>query len=114
MSLSKKLQIPVGVATCVVDAPHGFTLDGPVTNDPEAGAVLAFARDRKALTANAGPAFAAARADRIAWIAYPKAGQRGTDLDRDILWELLKAERIRPVRQVSIDDTRSALRFRPG
>ena len=32
----------------------------------------------------------AAKADRIAWFAYPKAGQLGTDLNRDILWRHLE------------------------
>ena len=31
------------------------------------------------------PRVAAAKADRLAWLAYPKAGQLGTDLNRDIV-----------------------------
>jgi len=58
--------------------------------------------------------FEAAKADRLAWIAYPKASQMGTDLNRDILWKLVKPMGIRPVRQVSVDDTWSAMRFRPA
>jgi hypothetical protein len=27
-----------------------------------------------------------AKEDRIAWLAYPKAGKLDTDLNRDILW----------------------------
>ncbi len=38
----------------------------------------------------------------------------GTDLNRDSLWELLSGDGIRPVRQIAIDDTWSALRFRPS
>jgi hypothetical protein len=47
------------------------------------------------------------------WIAYPKAGKLGTDLSRDIL-AALTAEGIQPVRQVTVDETWSALRFRPA
>jgi hypothetical protein len=48
----------------------------------------------------------------LAWIAYPKAGQLGTDLNRDILARSLTGRGVRPVRQVAIDDVGSALRFR--
>jgi len=54
----------------------------------------------------------AAMEDRLAWIAYPKAGQLGTDLNRDILWRHLLKRRIQGVRQIAIDDSWSALRFR--
>lgn len=60
------------------------------------------------------PVIAAARADRLAWISYPKAGKLGTDLNRDRLARAMTAQGIQPVRQVSIDDTWSALRFRPA
>lgn len=56
---------------------------------------------------------AAARADRLTWIAYLKGGQRGTDLDRDSLNDALKEQGVRAVRQVSVDSIWSALRFRP-
>ncbi|HEX7442996.1 MAG TPA: hypothetical protein VF320_03855, partial [Acidimicrobiales bacterium] len=57
---------------------------------------------------------AAASADRLTWVAYPKAGQLGTDLNRDSLASRLTPHGVRPVRQVSIDDVWSALRFRPA
>jgi hypothetical protein len=59
-------------------------------------------------------AVAAARADRLAWIGYPKGGQLGTDLNRDRLVAALADHGVQPVRQVSLDDTWSALRFRPA
>ena len=49
-----------------------------------------------------------ASADRLASLAYPKARQLGTDLDRDFLRGHL------PVRQVALDDVWSAMRFRPA
>src|SRR3989442_14366428 len=58
------------------------------------------------------PVVEAAMEDRLAWIAYPKAGQLGTDLNRDILWRHLLKRRIQGVRQIAIDDVWSALRFR--
>jgi len=59
------------------------------------------------------PAITAAREDRLAWIAYPKAGKLGTDLNRDILARLARERGIQPVRQIAINETWSALRFRP-
>jgi hypothetical protein len=47
------------------------------------------------------------------WIAYPKSGKLGTDLNRDILAELIRQKSFDPVRQVAIDDTWSALWFKP-
>ena len=55
----------------------------------------------------------AALDDRLAWIAYPKSRQLGTDLNRDSLAALVAARGARPVRSVSIDGIWSAIRFRP-
>jgi phage-related baseplate assembly protein len=62
----------------------------------------------------ATPAVEAARQDKLAWIAHPKARQLGTDLNRDLLAAALEDQGVQPVRQVSIDGTWSALRFRPA
>jgi hypothetical protein len=71
--------------------------------------------DQGAVTARvAGPAVEAARHDRLAWIAYPRAGQLGTDINRDSLVASVAELGIRPVRQVSLDEVWSALRFRPA
>jgi len=61
-----------------------------------------------------GRAISAAGRDALAWIAYPKAGQIGTDLNRDSLAAAAREQGVRPVRQVAIDEVWSALRFRPG
>jgi hypothetical protein len=72
-----------------------------------------FVRNRDELE-SAAPALDAARADKLAWIAYPKAGQLGTDLNRDVLARSLTAVGVQPVRQIAIDEVWSALRFRPA
>ena len=118
MDLAAKLQIKPGTQVAVVAGPaDGPDLGGlgPLTADPaQAGAVIAFARQRADLTGAAGPAIEAARADRLAWIAYPKAGQLGTDINRDSLAAAVAELGVRPVRQVSLDEVWSALRFRPA
>ncbi len=46
------------------------------------------------------------------WIAYPKGGR--ADINRDSLWPIVAEHTgMRPITQVSLDDTWSALRFRP-
>jgi hypothetical protein len=47
----------------------------------------------------------------VFWIAYPKGGK--SDINRDSLWPILGDYAMRPISQVAVDDTWSALRFRP-
>jgi len=119
MDVTAKLQIKAGqrVATVAAssDVPAVAAADAnPPAEPADADAVIAFARNKAELATVATPAVEAARQDRLAWVAYPKAGKLGTDLNRDILAALLTAEGVQPVRQVAIDETWSALRFRPA
>ena len=118
MDLAQKLGIKQGQTVYVGNAPEGFALDLPdearlAADGGSAGAVLVFVRDSSELAADAGLFGDAARRDAIAYVAYPKAGLLGTDLNRDVIWRLLSAQGIRPVRQIAVDDVWSALRFRP-
>jgi hypothetical protein len=118
VDLAAKLQIKPDTRVAVIgrpaDGPDLAQL-GPLASDPAAaGAVVAFARRRGDLTGIASPAVQAAREDRLAWIAYPKAGQLGTDINRDSLASAVAEFGVRPVRQVSLDDVWSALRLRPA
>lgn len=82
--------------------------------DASAAAVPLFVRTGAELEEGVEPVLAAANAGGPAWVAYPKAGQLGTDLNRDTLANAMRAKGVRPVRQVSIDEVWSALRFRPA
>ncbi len=114
MDLLKKLQIPEGKPIFVVDLSQGLELGVPIAKkDDGESAVLVFASNSKVLKASAKPAIDAAKVDRLSWIAYPKAGKLETDLNRDKLHELMGTYGIEGVRLVSIDDVRSAMRFRP-
>ena len=119
MDVAGKLQIKPGATVLVRNAPEGFALDlaEPVRRagpGEKADVVLVFVRDSSEVEAHSAPFVEAARRDAIAFIAYPKAGQLGTDLNRDVLWDALRREGLRGVRQVSLDDVWSAMRFRPG
>lgn len=99
--------------------PQGFFLDRPaggsvIAQPTAADAVVVFVTTRAELDQRAAPAVAAAMADRLAWVAYPKAGKLGTDLNRDSIAAAMVERGVQPVRQVAIDETWSALRFRPA
>jgi hypothetical protein len=117
MDVSAKLQIKPGQRIATVGMPGDVP---PIAEEsaaatPEAAdVVVAFVRSKAELATVAVPAIDAARRDKLAWIAYPKAGKLGTDLNRDLLSAALAGEGVQPVRQVAIDEVWSALRFRPA
>jgi len=118
MDVAAKLQIKPGQRIATIGAPGDVVpIAGegthPAGTPDDADVVVVFVRTRAELTAVGAPAIEAARRDQLAWIAYPKAGKLGTDLNRDILAGALTGEGVQPVRQVAIDEVWSALRFRP-
>jgi len=53
--------------------------------------------------------------DGLLWISYPKQSSKvDTDISRDTGWDVISQAGLRPVAQISIDETWSALRFRPA
>jgi hypothetical protein len=119
VTVARKMQIPAASTVLVLGLPADVDLEIPgdcvIVSDPadaaEAAAVVSFVVRADDLDV-AGPAIAAAREDRVAWIAYPKSRQLGTDLNRDILARLVEARGAQPDRSVSINSVWSALRFR--
>ena len=85
MSLAKKLQIKSGQTVLLVNAPEGFSIGASTTKSKSANVVLVFQGNKKELDKRAGSTLEAERMNRLSWIAYPKAGQLGTDLNRDVL-----------------------------
>jgi hypothetical protein len=118
VELRAKLQLKPAQGIEVVLVPDETLplLDGiPAASDSaDDAALLVFVTDRDVLTAQEDRILASATTDRLTWVAYPKAGQLGTDLNRDSLAAHLIGLGARPVRQVSLDDVWSALRFRPA
>ena len=114
MSLESKLSFARGMTVRIIGKPAGLDLDdSPHTGSSGLQGVIAFVTTLAEVKAKCSPVIDAAKMDRLAWIAYPKAGQLGTDLNRDVLWQYLLRKGVQGVRQVSINDVWSAIRFRP-
>lgn len=113
--LLAKLLLKPGVRLALVNAPKGQSPpDGAecVTRGA-ADAVLLYAAGAATLASSLPAARRRLAEGGRLWICYPKAGQLGTDLNRDKLAQLAQAQGLDPVRQVAIDDTWSALWFKP-
>jgi hypothetical protein len=118
MDLAGKLQLKPGQSVAIVNAPGDAALelaDHPVAERlDDADALIVYATNRAELEDQLDAFVPHAGRDELTWIAYPKAGQLGTDLNRDVLAELVQTHEVRPVRQVALDDVWSALRLRPA
>lgn len=120
--LAKKLLIKPGMRVALVNAlaacaeklrplPDGATIVRTLERDLDV--VQVFARDAAELKSVGPRAFRAVKKDGLLWVCYPKGGANGgTDLNRDILRELLGNRGLVGVTLVAIDDTWSAMRFR--
>jgi hypothetical protein len=77
-------------------------------------AVILFVPTTETLTTHSANAVAALKPGGLLWLAYPKkTGAIASDMTRERAWEAFAALEIRPVSQIAIDETWSALRFRP-
>lgn len=116
-SIAEKLLIKPDTTVWASD-PSRLDLVGPLPegvsrmDDPEqAQTALVFADDAASLRG-----VLAKYGDRLAhpnilWVAYPKGNR--SDINRDTLWPILGEHDMRPQGQVSVDETWSAMRFRP-
>lgn len=81
-------------------------------DDPSsAGVRVLFASSGENLRQKLGEYGPALQDDNVTWIAYPKGNK--ADINRDSLWPIAGEVGLRPISQVAVDDTWSALRFRP-
>jgi hypothetical protein len=81
-----------------------------VSRPEEATAALVFGDDETSLRLIVAEHAEAIRNAAILWVAYPKGNR--TDINRDTLWPILAEHGLRPIGQVALDETWSALRFR--
>ena len=120
--LAKKLRIQPGQRMLVLNAPPGFVeslgqfpAGTTLSTDDLNGSfdfVQVFAKDQAELNQLKATAIGAVTHDGLFWVCYPKKSSKiKSDLMRDNLWD--RFEGLRPVSQIAIDDTWSAMRFRP-
>ena len=82
---------------------------------PDLDCVVVFVRNAAELRRYGTDASRSVKPDGLLWVCYPKGGSKaGTDLDRDVLWDLMSKTGLAGVSLVAIDDTWSAMRFRPA
>jgi hypothetical protein len=112
--LDGKLQIRGGQTVALSHEPYDLDLAAPRAAAGAADAVVVFATNRAELDERVDELGAAAGRGALTWLAYPKAKQLGTDLNRDLIREYALSHGLDTVRQVAIDDTWSALRLKPA
>lgn len=122
--LVKKLKIQSGQRLLILNAPAEYLdqldrLPGEivVSQKPEGifDLVQLFARSKAELEKLATQAISALRPDGMFWVSYPKKSSKvQSDLTMYDGWEALTKAGYDGIALVSIDDTWSAARFRPG
>lgn len=122
-SLVQKLQLKEGYQAAVINAPEhyravlGILPTGVKMGDmlvPSLDWLQVFVRSIEDLEQNVPTALQVVKPTTVLWFTYPKkTGKIKTDIARDIGWEILLNAGWDGVTQISIDDTWSALRFRP-
>jgi hypothetical protein len=113
VSLDAKLQIRTGQSVAVLYAPGPLDLDAPAASAELAQAVIVFVAKRADLLARMDLLAGATGRGALLWVAYPKAKQLNTDLNRDLIRTELSRRAIDTVRQVALDEVWSALRLKP-
>jgi hypothetical protein len=122
-SLVKKLGIKPGQRMLIMNAPEDYIqMLGVLPEGAEvktsAGEIFDFVQvfvyNQADIDGNATTAIQALKPGGLLWFTYPKKSSGvKTNITRDIGWEGLMNAGMRPVTQIAIDDTWSALRFRP-
>ena len=122
-ALVRKLGLKEGHRALIMNAPDGYVqtlgalppaADVQTSGGGEFDVVQVFVRTRADVDGNAETALGKLRPGGILWFAYPKRSSKvQTDITRDVGWDALRDAGWRPVSQIAIDDTWSALRFRP-
>jgi hypothetical protein len=116
-SVAEKLLIKPNTTVWSSDASHLDLIEPlpegvrQVDSLDKATTALVFAHDAGSLRATLDTHREQLDQPTVLWVAYPKANR--ADINRDTLWPILVEYGLRPIGQVSVDETWSALRFRP-
>ncbi|HET7732841.1 MAG TPA: hypothetical protein VFK73_03305 [Paludibacter sp.] len=120
-----KLNYKEGQTIYVLNSPEAFEavlvtvspeilIKKEISQNAEVEFVIAFAMSKDELNAFARQIVPTLKGDAILWLAYPKGSSKKykCDFNRDTSWQAFTPFNLMPVRQISIDDDWSALRFR--
>jgi hypothetical protein len=121
--LTERLNLTGQLRALIMNAPKGYrTLLGPLPPDITVNTkpsgrydfVHLFVNNREELARLGPEAMNAVKPMAIFWISYPKkSAKTETDISRDEGWEVVTGAGFETVASVAIDDTWTALRFRP-
>ncbi|MGD2251444.1 MAG: hypothetical protein PVF70_00855 [Anaerolineales bacterium] len=122
--LVEKLCIQPGQRIMIINPPQGYLEAlGKLPNqvqllnwsDGTLDLVHLFVHNISELVSLAPMAVEAVKFDGLLWISYPKESSKlQTDITREKGWDNMTEAGFRSVTQISIDDTWSAVRFRPS
>lgn len=121
-ALVRKLKLPPSGKIAVMLPPEGFLeaigrsgAESEPSGEPGTYDYVQLFADSVAVVERYAPdALKAVKPDGLLWICYPKGTSKlKTDLNRDKGWETVTAAGWEGVSLISIDDTWSAMRFRP-
>ena len=105
---------PGGYAEQLGTLPEGVELS-TAAPEGESDLVQVFVYNRADIDRHVGAALQALRVGGLLWFTYSKKSSSiGIDITRDVGWESMHALGLRPVAQISIDDTWTEFRFRPA
>jgi len=122
-AIAKKLLLKSGQRASIVGAPDGYLGDldlssagvqvvGP--DEPDLDFVQLFVKDKAQLDELVPAAVGRVGRRALLWVCYPKGNSKvKSDLNRDVLWAAMREKGLEGVTLVSIDETWSAMRFKP-
>ncbi|UJF31930.1 YdeI/OmpD-associated family protein [Paenibacillus hexagrammi] len=122
----KKLRLADRSRALILNAPDGYIdnlrlliEDVPLTKEQQGNEgydfVQLFVNNIDEWSQWIGSAARAVVRDGLFWICYPKGTSKvKSDLNRDILWQHMSPHHFTGISLVSLDDTWSAMRFRPS
>jgi len=121
-SLAARLQVKPGRRLRVVNAPAGYpdmigalpTGARFVDAGEPADVVQAFFSSQSQLTAQLPATLAESGTEVVLWICYPRTEAKVSDLSRQAVHNAIRLNGWKPVAQVNVDQTWSAIRARPG
>ena len=111
--LDQKLQLKPGQTIAAPGHVEALDLEAPTAERATADAVLVFAANEAELLGHIPVLREAATAKKLTGIAYPKAKQLQTDINRDRVGAIAHQHGLQPVRQIAIDEIWSPSGSRP-